>query len=76
MGIFDKFEWDPDNVPGVKLGLHCMQIIFGFVIFVLEIILFKDGEAQITGNNGWPFGLVCTAPSSLALHGLPPGRAG
>lgn len=57
MGVFDKFEWDPDNVPGVKLGLHCMQIIFGFVIFVLEIIVFKDGDAEITGNNGWPFGL-------------------
>ncbi|KAK8100961.1 uncharacterized protein PG998_007634 [Apiospora kogelbergensis] len=57
MAIFDNLEWDADYVPGVKLGLHSMQILFGFVIFVLEIILFKDDKAAINGNNGWPFGL-------------------
>lgn len=57
MGVFDNVEWDPDYVPGVKLGLHSMQIIFAFVIFVLEIILFQSSDAVLNGNNGWPFGL-------------------
>lgn len=65
MAIFDNLEWDADYVPGVKLGLHSMQILFGFVIFVLEIILFKDDKAAINGNNGWPFGLVRPAISTL-----------
>ncbi|ORY71144.1 uncharacterized protein BCR38DRAFT_404264 [Pseudomassariella vexata] len=56
MGLLDK-EWDVDYVPGVKLGLHIMQIICGFVIFILEIILFKSENAKINSNNGWTFGL-------------------
>ncbi|KAI0123047.1 hypothetical protein BJ170DRAFT_123234 [Xylariales sp. AK1849] len=52
-----NFEWDPDYVPGVKLGLHSMQIVFGFVIFILEIILFRADNAVLNGNDGWPFGL-------------------
>lgn len=51
-------EWDADYVPGVKLGMHCMQILLGFVIFILEIILFRSDDAVINGNNAWPFGLV------------------
>lgn len=51
-------EWEADYTPGVKLGLHSMQILFGFVIFILEIILFRSNNATINGNNGWPFGLV------------------
>lgn len=51
-------EWDADYVPGVKLGMHCMQILLGFVIFILEIILFRSEDAVINGNNAWPFGLV------------------
>jgi hypothetical protein len=58
MAMFENMEWDADYVPGVKLGLHSMQIIFGFVIFILEIILFRSDNATINGNNGWPFGLV------------------
>ncbi|KAK6075677.1 chaperone-binding protein [Seiridium cupressi] len=50
-------EWDADYVPGVKLGLHCAQILLGFVIFILEIVLFRSDNATINGNNGWPFGL-------------------
>lgn len=65
MAILESLEWDADYVPGVKLGLHCMQVLFGFVIFILEIILFKDDKAIINGNNGWPFGLVRPVVSIL-----------
>lgn len=58
MGAFSEMEWDADYVPNVKLGLHSFQLIFGFVIFILEIILFRTDDASINGNNGWPFGLV------------------
>ena len=52
------FEWDAELVPSVKLGLHTVQIIFAFVVFVLEIIVFRDSDARINGQNGWVFGLV------------------
>lgn len=56
---WDEFEWDPENIPGLKLGLHIAQIIFAFVCFALEISVFKDDKALIVGNNGWAFGVVC-----------------
>jgi hypothetical protein len=61
-------EWDADYVPGVKLGLHSMQILFGFVIFILEIILFRADNAVINGNNGWPFGLVRRNPLPILRY--------
>ena len=54
----DKFELAPDLVPKVKLGLHILHTIVAFVIFVLEIVLFRKPEAKITGNNGWTFAMV------------------
>ncbi|KAH8663994.1 hypothetical protein BX600DRAFT_381072 [Xylariales sp. PMI_506] len=51
------FDWDPDYVPNTKLGMHIMQVILGFVIFILEIILFRADNSVVNGNNGWPFGL-------------------
>ncbi|KAI0167203.1 hypothetical protein BJ166DRAFT_229050 [Pestalotiopsis sp. NC0098] len=61
-------EWDADYVPGVKLGMHCMQILLGFVIFILEIILFRSDDAVINGNNAWPFGLCfLSLPAAVYL---------
>ncbi|ETS80230.1 hypothetical protein PFICI_07759 [Pestalotiopsis fici W106-1] len=61
-------EWDADYVPGVKLGFHSMQILLGFVIFILEIILFRADNAVINGNNGWPFGLCfLSLPAAVYL---------
>lgn len=62
-------EWDADYLPNLKLGLHSMQILFGFVVFVLEIILFRSDNAVINGNNGWPFGLV-SLPSHCCAHSM------
>jgi hypothetical protein len=55
---WSEFEWDPENVPGLKLGLHIAQILFGFIVFALEISVFKDKISIINGNNGWAFAVV------------------
>lgn len=53
-----KVELDPDIIPNLKLGLHSFQIIFSFVAFCLEIAVFKNKDAKVTGRNGWTFGVV------------------
>lgn len=53
-----KLEWDPDYVPGVKLGLHTAQIVLSFVLWCLEIAVFRADDAEIVGQNGWTFGVV------------------
>lgn len=57
MGL-PEFEWHPESVPSLKLGLHIAQIVLAFVVFALEISVFRDDKAEIVGNNGWTFG-VC-----------------
>ncbi|WYZ38833.1 hypothetical protein EsH8_III_000747 [Colletotrichum jinshuiense] len=56
--MFGSFEFDPEYVPGVKLGLHIFQFLLSFVAWALEIAVFRADNAQIVGNNGWTFG-VC-----------------
>ncbi|KAL1879068.1 hypothetical protein VTK73DRAFT_7394 [Phialemonium thermophilum] len=56
--MWDDLEWNPDLVPPLKLGLHIAQIIFAFVVFCLEISVFRAKDASIVGRNGWTFG-VC-----------------
>ncbi|KAI5461465.1 hypothetical protein BGZ63DRAFT_424350 [Mariannaea sp. PMI_226] len=51
-------EIDPDVMPKIKLGLHCGQIGLSFVLWCLEIAVFRGDKAKITGLNGWTFG-VC-----------------
>jgi len=51
-------KFDPDYVPGVKLGLHVFQIIFAFISFCLGIAVFRADGAWIVGNNGWAFAVV------------------
>ncbi|KAK7403336.1 hypothetical protein QQX98_010895 [Neonectria punicea] len=53
-----KFEFDPDIVPNVKLGIHSFQIIFTFVAWCIEIAVFRAKDAEVNGLNGWTFG-VC-----------------
>lgn len=50
------FEWDPTNVPTVKLGLHIAQILLSFVVWCLEIGVFA--RSKVTGDNGWTFAVV------------------
>ncbi len=67
MGLADKFEIAPDLVPKVKLSLHIVHSIFAFIIFVLEIVLFRKQDALINGNNGWTFAMVHTH-TDLPMH--------
>ncbi|KEY73307.1 hypothetical protein S7711_01426 [Stachybotrys chartarum IBT 7711] len=53
-----EFEWNPDLVPKVKLGVHALQIVLSFVVWCMEIAVFRAEDARIVGNNGWTFG-VC-----------------
>jgi hypothetical protein len=55
---WSEFEWDPENLPGLKLGLHIAQLLLAFVAFALEISVFKDGKSSIVGDNGWAFAAV------------------
>lgn len=57
-----SMEWDPDYVPGVKLGLHSFQIILSFTVWCLEIATFVAKDAKIVGNNAWTFSVVCLDP--------------
>jgi len=58
---------DPELVPNVKLGLHIFQIVFAFIVFILEIVVFRAEGSLIVGNNGWPFAVVCfPCPRSLS----------
>ena len=52
-------EWDPNYVPKVKLGLHIVQIFLSFVIWCMEIAVFKGHNSNVTSQNGWTFGVVC-----------------
>lgn len=56
--MFANFEWDPENVPMLKMGIHCLQILLAFVLWCLEIAVFVGDKAEVTGNNGWTFGVV------------------
>ncbi|KAH6686349.1 hypothetical protein F5X68DRAFT_15381 [Plectosphaerella plurivora] len=56
--MFDNFEFNPELVPNVKLGVHAVQVVVGLVIWCLEIAVFTGKESKIVGNNGWTFG-VC-----------------
>lgn len=55
-----SWEWDPDYVPKVKLGLHAFQVVLVFVLWCLELAVFNGKDAEITGLNGWTFGVVST----------------
>ncbi|KAK1655543.1 hypothetical protein BDP81DRAFT_444270 [Colletotrichum phormii] len=56
--MLGNLDFDPEYVPGVKLGLHIFQFILSFAIWALEIAVFRADNAKIVGNNGWTFG-VC-----------------
>lgn len=60
-----SMEWDPDFVPGVKLGLHSAQILLSFTAWCLEIAVFVARDARIVGNNAWTFSVV-RPPAPLA----------
>ena len=56
--MWEDFEVNAENIPSWKLGFHIAQIVFAFVLWCLEIAVFKDKDASINGNNGWTFACV------------------
>jgi hypothetical protein len=57
--MFGSFEWDPENIPTLKLAIHLAQFIIAFVAWAIEIAVFRDPVSVIVGNNGWTFAVVC-----------------
>jgi len=57
MPSFDSFN--PERVPTAKLATHALQIVLAFVGWCMEIAVFVNDEAVITGQIGWTFAVVC-----------------
>ncbi|KAK3326553.1 hypothetical protein B0H66DRAFT_164239 [Apodospora peruviana] len=70
--MWDEFEFNPENVPALKLGFHIAQIVCALVLWILEIVVFRDKDTPITGGIGWTFG-VCflSIPAWIYLAGTP-----
>ncbi|KAK3684801.1 hypothetical protein B0T22DRAFT_198817 [Podospora appendiculata] len=56
--MWEGLEFDAEKVPAFKLGFHLAQLVFAFVLWCLEIVVFRASDAPITGSIGWTFG-VC-----------------
>ncbi|GKT84915.1 chaperone-binding protein [Colletotrichum tofieldiae] len=56
--MLGNLDINPELIPRIKLGLHIGQFVLSFVIWALEIAVFRADNAKIVGNNGWTFG-VC-----------------
>lgn len=65
------WEWEPSYVPPVKLGLHVAQLVISFVIWCLEIAVFRGEDAQIVGLNGWTFGVVSNVSAATSSKPFP-----
>jgi hypothetical protein len=60
------FEIDPQILPNLKLGLHSFQIVLGFLVFCLEIAVFRGETSRIVGLNGWTFAVVSVCAAQRA----------
>ncbi|KAK3378236.1 hypothetical protein B0H63DRAFT_241694 [Podospora didyma] len=70
--MWEDFEVNAENIPSWKLGFHIAQIVFAFVLWCLEIAVFKDKDASINGNNGWTFAcFFITIPAWIYLGMAP-----
>jgi hypothetical protein len=58
--MWEDFEFDAERIPAFKLGFHLAQVLFAFVLWCLEIAVFRAQDARIVGNNGWTFAVVRT----------------
>lgn len=56
--MWEDLELDPERIPLFKLIFHGAQILFAFVLWCLEITVFRTKGAKIVGNNGWTFAAV------------------
>ncbi|KAK4127398.1 hypothetical protein N657DRAFT_641383 [Parathielavia appendiculata] len=56
--MWEDLELDPERIPTFKLIFHSLQILFAFILWCIEIAVFRDSKSKIVGNNGWTFGVV------------------
>ncbi|GKT58789.1 chaperone-binding protein [Colletotrichum tofieldiae] len=76
--MLGNLDINPELIPRIKLGLHIGQFVLSFVIWALEIAVFRADNAKIVGNNGWTFGVVRrplrkrnTSPRNLLADDFP-----
>ncbi|KAK4164265.1 hypothetical protein QBC43DRAFT_49142 [Cladorrhinum sp. PSN259] len=70
--MWEDLELDPERIPLFKLIFHILQIVFAFVLWCLEIAVFKNDKAKIVGKNGWTFGVFfLTIPAWIYLGMAP-----
>lgn len=55
---WQAWELDPEKIPLFKLIFHVAQIVLAFVVWCLEIAVFKADKVPINGQNGWTFAVV------------------
>jgi hypothetical protein len=68
MGFVDELNFDPERIPSVKLAAHIVQIVLSFVIWCMEIAVFRGEGAKVVGNNGWTFAVVRTATKLSSMY--------
>jgi len=67
-----EFELDPEKIPLFKLIFHVGQILFAFVLWCMEIAVFRHPTSRIVGKNGWTFAVFfLTIPAWIYLIGAP-----
>ncbi|KAK0615992.1 hypothetical protein B0T17DRAFT_497284 [Bombardia bombarda] len=70
--MWDDFELHAEQIPTWKLIFHVLQIVFAFVLWCLEIAVFRAADAPINGNNGWTFAaFFLTIPAWIYLAMAP-----
>ncbi len=57
--MFEDFEVNPEHVPAVKLGLHIFQLVIAFILWCIEIAVFRNSDSIVNGQVGWTFAVVC-----------------
>ena len=69
MGLLDSDYFDGEKVPNFKLAVHLFQIVLAFIIFIMEIVVFHNDDAEINGRNGWTFACVRFTPRRIYQGG-------
>ncbi|CCC13308.1 hypothetical protein SMACR_06599 [Sordaria macrospora] len=69
---WQAWELDPEKIPLFKLIFHVAQIVLGFVVWCLEIAVFKTDKVPINGQNGWTFAVFFISIPAWIYLGMAP----
>ena len=64
--MWEELEFDAEKIPLFKLIAHCTQILLVFILWCLEITVFRADGAAVNGNNGWTFAVVSLVASWIS----------